>query len=66
MDVYEMEPELTPGLTDLPNTVLLPHIASSTVATRNKMARMAAENIIAMSRNLRPPNLVNPEIFNRV
>jgi glyoxylate reductase len=65
LDVYEMEPELTPGLTDLPNTVLLPHIASATVETRNKMARMAAENIIAISKNMRPPNLVNPEIYDR-
>jgi len=61
LDVYENEPKITPGLTDLPNVVLLPHIASATVETRNKMARIAAENIVAMYDNQRPPNLINPE-----
>lgn len=47
LDVYEFEPRLTPGLTELPNAVLLPHIGSATVATRRRMSQMAAENIIA-------------------
>jgi glyoxylate reductase len=65
LDVFENEPEITPGLTELPNVVLLPHLASATVETRDKMARMAAENIVAMAREKRPPNLVNPEIFEK-
>jgi glyoxylate reductase len=65
LDVFENEPEITPGLTELPNVVLLPHLASATVETRDKMARMAAENIVAMAREQRPPNLVNPEIFEK-
>ena len=59
LDVYEQEPGLHPGLSDLANVVLLPHIGSATVATRNKMSRMAAENLIAMLRGEPPPNLVN-------
>lgn len=63
LDVYENEPALTPGLTELSNVVLLPHIGSGTLETRIKMASMAAENLIAgLSGNV-PPNLVNPEVL---
>lgn len=48
LDVYEFEPRLSPGLTELPNVVLLPHLGSATHATRRAMARLAAENIIAV------------------
>ena len=63
LDVFEEEPLLAPGLTELPNTVLLPHIASATVETRTKMALMAAENIISMAQGKIPPNILNKEIF---
>lgn len=46
LDVFEHEPEVTSGLTELSNVVLTPHIASSTVKTRNQMAVRAAINII--------------------
>lgn len=62
LDVYEDEPRLAPGLTECPNAVLLPHLGSATFATRAAMARMAAENIVALARGARPPNLVNPEV----
>lgn len=58
LDVYEREPELTPGLAELPNVVLLPHLGSATVATRERMARMAAENVLAVLRGENPPNQV--------
>ncbi len=58
LDVYENEPALTPGLVDLENIVLTPHIASATKETRDKMAEMAAKNIIAALEGQTPPNLV--------
>ncbi len=58
LDVFEFEPKLTPGLAKLDNIVLTPHIASATKDTRDKMAVMAAKNIIAGLSGKRPPNLV--------
>ena len=59
MDVYENEPELTPGLTALDNVVLLPHMGSATIETRTQMARLAVENLLAGLRGEVPPNCVN-------
>ena len=58
LDVYEREPQVEPLLLKLENVVLAPHIASATIATRRKMALMAAENAIAAVRGLEPPNRV--------
>ena len=58
LDVFENEPELTPGLIELENAVLTPHIASATEGTRDKMAEMAANNITAALEGQTPPNLV--------
>jgi glyoxylate reductase len=58
-DVYEHEPRLTTGLTELPNVVLLPHLGSAATATRQKMSQMVAENVIAVLRGQSPPNPVN-------
>jgi glyoxylate reductase len=63
LDVYEKEPKLSPGLSKLENVVLLPHIGSLTKDTREQMAVVAAKNAIAMLRGKRPPNMVNPEVF---
>ena len=63
LDVYENEPAMTPGLADCLNTVLLPHLGSASIATRAAMSRMAAENVLAMLQDRRPPNLVNPEVW---
>ncbi|WP_051164664.1 2-hydroxyacid dehydrogenase [Nocardia testacea] len=65
LDVYEDEPRLAPGLADLPNTVLLPHIGSATVPVRAEMARRCAENAVAMVRDELPPYPVNPEAWAR-
>jgi glycerate dehydrogenase len=48
LDVYEEEPELKPGLKELPNVVLLPHIGSATHWTREAMSIIAARNIAAV------------------
>ena len=63
LDVYEDEPRMAEGLADCPNTLLLPHLGSATLATRAAMSRMAAENVLAVLRGERPPNLVNPEVL---
>jgi glyoxylate/hydroxypyruvate/2-ketogluconate reductase len=48
LDVFEGEPKVHPALLAVPNIVLTPHIASATVATRMKMATLAADNLIAL------------------
>jgi glyoxylate reductase len=60
LDVYEDEPRTAPGLAELKNVVLLPHLGSATRETRRAMARTAAENIHAALQGRRPPNLLNP------
>ena len=46
LDVFENEPKLAPGLAELPNVVLTPHVGSATIATRNRMAEIAARHIV--------------------
>ncbi len=58
LDVYEHEPRLTPGLVELENAVLLPHLGSATHETRQEMGRMVARNVIAVLNNQEPPNPV--------
>jgi glyoxylate reductase len=65
LDVANPEPMRPDNkLLQLPNVAVLPHIGSATESTRNAMARLAAENIIAVSKGEKPPFLVNPEIYN--
>jgi len=61
LDVFEDEPKLTPGLWKQENIVMLPHIGSASIATRTKMAKMAAENLIAGLKGEEMPNLINPD-----
>jgi glyoxylate reductase len=58
LDVYEFEPKLVWGLSNLPNTILTPHTASATMEARSAMATTAAKNIISASRGKTPPNLL--------
>lgn len=58
LDVYENEPALAPGLADLENVILTPHIASATIETRQAMSELAARNIIEALEGRIPPNLV--------
>lgn len=64
LDVTDPEP-ISPDdpLLSLDNCVVLPHIGSASIATRTKMATMAAENLIAGLKGEMPPNPVNPEVL---
>jgi glyoxylate reductase len=66
LDVTDPEP-LPPGheLYRLPNCIVAPHIASATVHTRNEMARICAENLIAGLTGKPLPACVNPEVRGR-
>jgi glyoxylate reductase len=48
LDVFEREPAVDAELLELDNVVLLPHLGSATAAARNGMARLVAENVIAV------------------
>ena len=63
LDVYENEPETHPGLVDLDNVVLLPHLGSATIETRTAMGVLAAENAVLALRGERPKTPVNPEVL---
>jgi hydroxypyruvate reductase 1 len=52
LDVFEDEPALAPGLADLENVVIVPHIASATGWTRRGMADLAAANVAGILRGL--------------
>ena len=64
LDVYENEPAVEPGLINLPNVVLTPHLGSAAFDTRDRIAGIVVENIVAVIEGRRPPNLFNPEIYN--
>jgi glyoxylate reductase len=64
LDVTDPEPlPVDSPLLSLENLVVTPHIASASVVTRGKMARMAAENLVAGLRGERLPHCVNPEVY---
>ncbi|MFN7571399.1 MAG: 2-hydroxyacid dehydrogenase [Betaproteobacteria bacterium] len=63
LDVFEDEPRVRAGLLALDNVALTPHIASSTRATREAMARLAMRNLDAALAGERPPSLLNPEVW---
>lgn len=60
LDVFEGEPKLNPGYLDLENVVLLPHLGSATVATRDAMGFLALDGIAAVLAGRQPTNLVLP------
>ena len=66
LDVTDPEPMLPDDpLLKLNNVIVTPHIASASVATRSRMAMLAAENLVAALRGEIPANAVNPEVADR-
>ncbi len=65
LDVFEGEPRLNPGFLGLDNVALAPHIGSATRATRMRMWKLGADNLVAALAGERPPNLLNPEVWER-
>ncbi|MGZ4431838.1 MAG: 2-hydroxyacid dehydrogenase, partial [Gaiellales bacterium] len=60
LDVFEREPLVEPGLLELDNVVLIPHLGSATVETRTAMAVLAAENVLAVLGTGRPKTPIRP------
>ena len=58
LDVYDGEPKVNPGYLGLENVVLLPHLGSATVATRDAMGFLALDGIDAVLAGRTPSNLV--------
>ncbi|MDX6807444.1 2-hydroxyacid dehydrogenase [Terrihabitans rhizophilus] len=54
LDVFENEPNVPQALMDMKNTVLLPHVASASAATRDAMAQLAVDNLIAWAEGRGP------------
>src|SRR5690606_13645795 len=60
LDVFENEPDVPQELMDLENTVLLPHVASASAYTRDAMAKLAVDNVLAWLKG-EPPLTPVPE-----
>jgi glyoxylate reductase len=65
LDVFENEPEVTDELLELDNAVVIPHLGSATVETRDAMGFLAVENLVNALEGRRPPTLLNPEAWER-
>jgi glyoxylate/hydroxypyruvate/2-ketogluconate reductase len=65
LDVFEGEPKVHPDLLTVPNVVLTPHIASSTIPTRLAMASLAADNLVAFLVQGKALTPVNPEVLGK-
>ena len=64
LDVTDPEPlPVDHKLLSLPNCLVVPHMGSATIATRDRMAVMAARNLLAGLRGEPLPNCVNPEVY---
>jgi glyoxylate reductase len=65
LDVFEREPEVHPGLLELENAVVIPHLGSATVDTRLAMGMLAVDNLFAALEGRRPPTLIDAEAWEK-
>jgi glyoxylate reductase len=63
LDVFENEPSVEPGLMNLENVSMAPHLGSATVGTRIKMGMLVVDNCEACFTGKPFPNIVNPEVL---
>jgi len=65
LDVFEREPDVSARLLGLENVVVIPHLGSATVDTRDAMGHLAVRNVFAALDGERPPTLLNPAALDR-
>ncbi len=65
LDVYENEPNIHPELIGMNNVITTPHIASATYESREAMGEMAVGAILDVLADKKPPNIVNPEVWDK-
>jgi glyoxylate reductase len=64
LDVTDPEPiPADHPLVHMPNCVVIPHIGSATTQTRNAMAELAANNLVAVLQGRQPEAILNPEVL---
>jgi glyoxylate reductase len=63
LDVFEREPEVHDKLLGLENVVVIPHLGSATVDTRDAMGHLVVDNVFAAIDGRRPPTLLNPDVL---
>ena len=63
LDVFEYEPYVPDKLITLKNVVLLPHIGSASIDTRNEMAILSAKNALELLSGEKPESTVNPSVY---
>jgi lactate dehydrogenase-like 2-hydroxyacid dehydrogenase len=66
LDVTNPEPIFKEDpILELSNVCVFPHIGSATIEARNRMAKLAAENLIAFSKGEKMPTCANPEVYSQ-
>jgi len=65
LDVFEREPEFEKELANLDSVVMVPHIGSATIDTREQMGLLAAKNIVARIKGEELPSCINKEVWNK-
>jgi glyoxylate reductase len=66
LDVFENEPKVPAALRKMKNVVLAPHLGSAVMDVREAMANVVTDNIMAIIDGRRPPNCINPEVYEKV
>lgn len=63
LDVFYNEPEIPKRMKKLRNIVIVPHIGSASMETRQNMAQLVMDCAVAVIKDEKPPVIVNPEVL---